>query len=704
MTLKAESSIPRCRARVRGLAAEHPYRVLTAVYLLSVFVQFAILFYTGVIPSIMADEMLYMQLAKSLYAGEGAALRGQPIVYRYILYPLFIAPLYALPRSVNIYQAVFCLNNIVINLAIFPAYRLAEALTKNKGAALLIAILTALMPDMLMAKHIMTESLAFPLMLTAFLLAYRLLETPRKKSRAYLLGALCFALYLLKPGYIGLCVACAGVMIIFGLVSKNRILVRNGVIIAAVAAALVLLYRVFSVYALGIDYSFQATYRAQAGTLSLEHIWQTLVGGFKYLAYTGIAFGLLPFVRLLSGLRRGKSENKLFAWIILASLIIILLGTAYVVNWDEFVKTGGVPTRVHIRYVFFFLPALLTLLFSDEPEKRKPCWWQPALIAGIAVAGVLCFPPSGFSGSARYTTDSTLLSAFLMQNGAWDGLVAYLPVFFALTLPLLFLSWRKGLTKRLCYAFIGLMAMLLLANHAAMAYSDQYAMNTPLNADAAACDYLTDGDALYVCKDGGEQGYDVIALEVNSRCDIKPVTLSAMLDNTDADGAISSVMPYALSDHLFTNAVNPYPRPRYLVLDSSLLYSLRLSDSASIIALTKNGSYQVVELPESGEWLHSAINGLNEGWVWENTRLTVCDKWLRENRQITLWLKTRAGVDGAKLTVEGPGEQRFSFAPSAETETQWISMTFAVSDSSAPLSFALTHENGNIYIETYAVE
>ena len=61
-------------------------------------------------PSIMPDESLYLNLMRSLWLGGETALRGQPVTYDSLLYPLLLSPLNLLPRGIDLYRAVLCAN------------------------------------------------------------------------------------------------------------------------------------------------------------------------------------------------------------------------------------------------------------------------------------------------------------------------------------------------------------------------------------------------------------------------------------------------------------------------------------------------------------------------------------------------------------------------------------------------------------------
>ena len=98
-----------------------------------------------VAPFIMVDELIYSELARSLAAGHGLEVRGEPYLVS-LIYPLLLAPVYALFDSLpDAYAAVKAVNAIVMSLAAVPAYLLARRVLPT-GLSLLAALLAVALP------------------------------------------------------------------------------------------------------------------------------------------------------------------------------------------------------------------------------------------------------------------------------------------------------------------------------------------------------------------------------------------------------------------------------------------------------------------------------------------------------------------------------------------------------------------------------
>ncbi len=115
-------------------------------------------------PFIFVDELIYSELAKSLADGEGYAVRGASTSGYSLLYPLLIAPAYALSDLVDAHALAQSINAVVMSLAAIPAYALTRRVAPP-GLALLVAAGTVLVPSMAYAGTITTESLFYPVSL-----------------------------------------------------------------------------------------------------------------------------------------------------------------------------------------------------------------------------------------------------------------------------------------------------------------------------------------------------------------------------------------------------------------------------------------------------------------------------------------------------------------------------------------------------------
>jgi hypothetical protein len=183
------------RARVAPLAAvaAAPALWLAVVIVVSVVVRYA--FARRVVaPWIMIDEIVYSELAKSIAAGDGFAIRDEAYGAAYgVVYPLLLSPAFALWDSVpSAYAAAKAINSVLISLAAVPAYLLARTVVRP-FLALVVAVLALAVPSTFYAGTLMTENAFYGLFLLVALTLVRLLERPSVIRIAVYLAAVGFA-------------------------------------------------------------------------------------------------------------------------------------------------------------------------------------------------------------------------------------------------------------------------------------------------------------------------------------------------------------------------------------------------------------------------------------------------------------------------------------------------------------------------------
>ncbi len=140
-----------------------------------------------VAPFIMVDELIYSELARSLAAGDGLEVRGDPYLVS-LIYPLLLAPVYAVFDALpDAYAAVKALNAIVMSLAAIPAYLLARRVLPV-WPSLLAALLAVALPSMVYTGTVMTENVFYPAFLLVAWALVRMLERPTMASQLLVLG------------------------------------------------------------------------------------------------------------------------------------------------------------------------------------------------------------------------------------------------------------------------------------------------------------------------------------------------------------------------------------------------------------------------------------------------------------------------------------------------------------------------------------
>ena len=140
-------------------------------------------------PFIFTDELTYQENARSLAAGAGFQVRDEPFGIISVLYPLLLAPAYALFDSLpEGYAAARTINALVMSLAALPAYAIARWVLPF-GWSLAAAVLAVAVPSMAYTGTLMSESAFYPAFLLAAWALLRALGEPTLVRQLTLLAA-----------------------------------------------------------------------------------------------------------------------------------------------------------------------------------------------------------------------------------------------------------------------------------------------------------------------------------------------------------------------------------------------------------------------------------------------------------------------------------------------------------------------------------
>lgn len=698
MSYKNWKSLPE---RALKRIEEHPYITLTALFFLMVEVRWLIVFRSSLLPSIMADELRYLNISSSLLNDGRILFRGQPISYAYILYPLMIAPLNLLPEGVNIYRAIELFNIVCLSLAPFPAYALALRLTGNRRASLLLAFSLVLLPDSIMARHVMVESVALPMALVAFLLIFLMLEKPERSGRWVAAGVMCFLLYALKPVYVMLGIASLLIIGYHALKSRERVRIRGAVMFALTMAGCWVLFQLILRLALGYDVTQKTLFATQTASFSVNHIIQTLDGMGKYLFYQLLAFGIIPVAIAIALIKRLEAVRAQIAAILVATLFFTMLCVVFMFYTDELVNQGGIPLRVHIRYTAMYFPVFLMLLFRPEALNLKPGKAGLALLAFILV-GISVYPASDFQWSGNYySVDSMMMSALIWSGGAWIGAKMWLPLYGGALIPLSAVVQYSGLTKKLRGVLIALILTAMAINQCVAFNMDLYGIDEKADTNARQVADITGGDAFLVCQDGDELALRYVAADVHTRCKAKVFKLSDVIRNMNPDGSLLSVLPSDYGNYVFSKAVYRYDTPKYVVLDASVLKSLVVEYGVPV-TYTGDNMFAILTVDSHPQWLHSALSGLKDSHVGGDSFFVLYDAALLSKGTVTLKVRAAATEAGETLYLRVDGGE--NYYAKLTGEYAWYSFPFKVSGSGSPLTVRFSSDKGCAYVENYTIE
>ncbi len=674
------------------------WKALSCLYLLFSLARIALAFAATKTPVIMPDSALYLHLSRSIFEKGALLFRGQPIRYAYILYPLLLSPLHLLPDNISLFRAAQVLNALTMHLAIFPAYSLARAITKSHHRGLAAAFLTVLMPDFLMAEHIMAESLAFPLILAACYSFYKRYDDPPSFKGAILWGFLGFLLYALKPGYAALPACIFALLLIESLRTRNPDRLYKALAPALAMAAFLGLYTLLLRYGLHMSQEQSTLYGSQTHPLTFAHLLQTFNGLVMYGAFVPLAFGFLPLYLPAANLRAFEERERRFLQTALLSILILILGTVYVIYYDEL--QGGDPysARIHVRYVSAFLPILMAFMLSPNLNGKR----INAKLFALFSFSFLCFlrwDGSALVSGYSYPVDALLLTAAAVKTQSFNGGLLW-PMAAMLFLAVMgFRLFKNGFGAKERGALCAFLAFAFLLNGTLAFALYRHHSDTTLPGEAREALALSGtGGTLGVVRDGACFWPEAAELDVASRCTLPVVELDDLIAHTNGDGSLSAFVPSAYWQE---SAVNRIPVPQKLILTGDILYAVVLAgDTASSAVSTSQKGYVVADVLPGSPWIHSGLSGLNQGWVQAGSRFTLFDARLLQKGQITLRLQCRAGEGQGLLTLRCGSQEK---SHSLTAELGWTEDTIIVEDTSKPLTVAL-ESSGSVLIQTYLVE
>ena len=144
--------------------------------------------------SVMTDELLYEKLATSIAQTHSLlpAVRGMSVSVVNQLYPLLIAPWFASADVPRAFHRAHEMNAPLMASAVFPAYLLAREVVSRRWA-FAVALLSILLPWIVLTGFLLTEVAAYPAFLWAILALHRSVAEPTWRRDLIAVAALAVA-------------------------------------------------------------------------------------------------------------------------------------------------------------------------------------------------------------------------------------------------------------------------------------------------------------------------------------------------------------------------------------------------------------------------------------------------------------------------------------------------------------------------------
>jgi hypothetical protein len=400
-TMSVTRTVPALALRSR-LAA--PAVTLTGIVALATLLRIALATDRS-LPRYLPDEYLYPEIARSLGAGEGVVVLGQPTGFPAILEPILLAPLWASLGSAQAILATQVLHSLLMALAAVPVFLLARRLQLTDGAALACAAATAVAPGLFFAALLTADALGYLLALTAVAAGVRSLAAPTAGTQAvFLVAAGLSTAARLQYAALPLAYLVAAVLTERGL---RPTLTRHALVagtlalggLAAVLAGSGLLGRWASV----------TDVRPTGETAT----W-TLSGAFIMAAGAAtIVPGAVAWITATVGGRVRERARSGFAALLVALVPVLLVSAALVTSTTN-------SERFLERYLIVVAP-LLVVGFAVWVTERCPARWLAAGIAVILVVAAARVPLVRWTQGQGVADSPTLLALRRVEKVVGPG-------------------------------------------------------------------------------------------------------------------------------------------------------------------------------------------------------------------------------------------------------------------------------------------
>jgi Dolichyl-phosphate-mannose-protein mannosyltransferase len=384
-------------------------------------------------PFIMVDELIYSELAKSFAADLSFSIRGVGASGYGVVYPILIAPAYALFDAVPAaYSALKTIDSLVMSLAAVPAYLLARRVV-GVAYALAAAALALCVPSMAYTGTVMTENAFYPIFLLVVLVLVLVLERPTVLRQ--LVFVLAFALALLtRSQAIAFVPAALTAPFLLALFSRAGL--------RATLRPFALLYAIF-VGGGALVVALQAARgRSLSGLLGayadVGEKGYDVMEVLRYVAYhlaeLDLYVGVIPFaaaIVLVARVRRADPALQAF-----------LAGAVAVFAWFTLVVAAFASefaSRIQERNLFVVVPLFLVALMAWL-ERGAP---RPPVLAWCAAAAsavlVLAIPFERFVTTSAQSDTLMLLPWWSVQDRTGIEWIAELVFLVALVFAAAFL-------------------------------------------------------------------------------------------------------------------------------------------------------------------------------------------------------------------------------------------------------------------------
>jgi hypothetical protein len=399
-----------------------------------------------VAPFVMVDEIIWSEVARGIADAGEPLLRDEPDPGYSIVYPLLIAPAYALTDGlVDAYAWVKTLNAVLMSLAAIPTFFLARRVVGD-GLALLAALMAVAIPSLAYTGTVMTENAFYPLFLLVALTLVLALERPGPLLvvALYALIGLAFATRVQAVAIVPAALLAPFVLAVFE---------RRG--LRATISRYRWLYGIAVGGALGVVAVQLATGNLLGAYSAVQDRSYDVVDALRYLwwhvAELALYVLVLPLAATIVLVARGRSlDARLQAFLAASVALTVCVVPVVAVFASEF------SLRIEERNMFYVAPLLCIALLAWV-ERGAPRPRVLAAVAGVASGLLLvAIPYDRFLTTSAITDTLMLLPMWSLQDDVGEEWITVAAAVIAAALVAVFLLVPRRYAVALPLIVLGL--------------------------------------------------------------------------------------------------------------------------------------------------------------------------------------------------------------------------------------------------------
>lgn len=348
----------------------------------------AVLFYSftafkmGNIVFYPSDESRFLELAKSLHFSGNVSAQYMIKNYDDILYPLLLSIGYFWYHPETILEIFRCIGVILMTSVVFHTFFLAKRMKIGNifhmDGAVFITILSVLIPEMTYTSYLSAEVLLYPLFMWLLYCIYIEFSEEQKISKFNCLSVfLLFLAYMTKTFAIIFAAVYCMVLLLYGMMQRNKKIMIKAVASGSVFLFLVALLKAALFVINGMEYG-TSHYDSVISIFPFDfQVFIGLVRGLLfYFGWFMLFTGIVPLLTICCNLKIFAKKDLLWSLYLLGCIIFSILEIVVIIHYAE---EGVAPevSRFHYRYLFyFFIPMLLVMMKYKRIADKKTAYFM----------------------------------------------------------------------------------------------------------------------------------------------------------------------------------------------------------------------------------------------------------------------------------------------------------------------------------------